>query len=140
MLGEIAFRDVHDLRGDDFTFQVPRFPDRGVFRYRQDPADTRQPLLRVDQLRQFVDRSTRFHHPIVTGNSRVQRARLDVARHLLSAHQQTLDFGVVNRRNVTSRAQRNFPARTRKEIEGGLLKAAFRDSQLQPAHRVFSCP
>ncbi len=111
MLGEVALGDVHDLGGDDFAFQVVRFPDRGVFQHSQDPADARQPLLGVDQLRQFVYCCTRFHDPVVTGDSRVQRAGLDVARHLLCAHQQTLDFGIVNRRNVASRAQRNLPAR-----------------------------
>ncbi len=140
MPGKIAFRDVHHLCRDDFSFQVARFPDRRVFRHSQDPAHAREPLLGVNQLRQFIDFRARFHHPIVAGDPGIQGAGLDVARHLLRAHQQTLDFGVVNRRNITSRAQRDLPAGTRKKIECRVLQAPFRDSQFQPAHRDFSFP
>ena len=134
VLGEVVFRNVHDFGGDNFSIQVSRFLNGGVFRDRQDPADACQPLLCVDQLRQFVHGRTSFHHPVVTGDPRVQHARLDVTRHLLRAHQETLDFRVVNRWNVTSRAQRDLPASTRKKIERRVLQAAFGDSQLQPTH------
>ncbi len=131
---------MYDFGGDNFSFQVPWLPNRGVLGHGQDPADTRQPLLGVNQLRQFVDLRAGFHHPVVTRNPRVQRAGFDVTRHLLRAHQQTLDFGVVNRRDVTSRAQRDLPTGPRKKIERRVLQAAFGDSQLQAAHRVFSDP
>ncbi len=121
VLGEIVFCNMHDFGRDNFSFQVARFPNRRVFRHSQDPAHARQPLFCVNQLRQFFYRRASFHHPVVTGDSRVQRAGLNVTRHLLRAHQQTLDFSVVNRRNVTSRAQRDLPAGTRKKVERRVL-------------------
>ena len=51
--------------------------------------------------------------------------------YFLRADQQTLDFRVVNRRNVASRTQRDLPAGTRKKIERRVLQAAFGDAQLQ---------
>ena len=140
MFGKIVLRNVHDFRGDDFTFQVAWMANRGVLRHREDPAHARKTLFGVNQLRKFFHGRARLHHPVVSRDSRVQGAGFDVARHFLCAHHQTFDFRVVNGRDVTARTQCDFPAGARKKIKGRVLKAAFRNPQLQSAHRDFSLP
>ena len=140
VLGEVILRNLYDFRGDHFAFQVAWLADCAVLRHGQDPAHARKTLLGINQFRKFFYICARLHHPIVPRDSRVQGAGFDVARHFLCAHHQTFDFRVVNGRDVTARTQCDFPAGARKKIKGRVLKAAFRNPQLQSAHRDFSLP
>jgi hypothetical protein len=137
---QIFFGDLHDFGGNHFAFQVPWFSNLRVFRRSQHPAHARQPLLRINQFRQLLDIRFRLHYPIVSRDSSVQCACFHVARHFLRAHHQAFNLWIIYSWHVTARAQRDFPARVRKQIQCRFLQASFWDSQLQQTHRLFSDP
>ncbi len=69
--------------------------------------------------------------PILTGQAGIENAVADVTRHFLSANQHALDLGIVDRREVRSRAHVDVEAGTCEELNRRVLKRAFGNSQLE---------
>ena len=125
MAGQIFLGDAYDFGGDHFAGQVLCVAHGRIFGHREHPAYAGKPLLGVHQLRQFFYGGIGLHYPIVTGDAGVECAGLDVAGHFLGAHQQALDFGVIDRRYIAARTDRDLPPSARKQVYRGVLKAAF---------------
>ena len=70
-----------------------------------------------------------LQHPIDASQTRIERAMLDVASHLLSANQHALDLRIIGRCKIGTRADVNLQASTRQHGQRGLLQAAFGDAQ-----------
>ena len=67
------------------------------------PARRAEARLRVDQLLRHHDVGVVLEHPVAAGDAGVERAALDVARHLLRAHQQAAERRVVDAGEVAAR-------------------------------------
>ncbi len=75
-----------------------------------------------------------FQNPILAGQSGVEDAVLNVARHLLRADQHALDFLIIDGGKIRTRADTDFIARATKKLQRGFLQASFGQSQLQQIH------
>ena len=89
---------------------------------------------RVGRRLAFEYTSSSRHHdvgvvledPVAAGDAGVERAALDVARHLLRAHQQAAERRVVDRWGSScATAGRDLPAGAAEELDGGGLEAAL---------------
>src|SRR5262249_54294010 len=79
------------------------------------PAGGAEARLRVDQLLRHDHVRGSLEHPVAAGDAGIQRAALDVAGHLLRAHEETAEARIVDRREVAARVRRDLPARAAKE-------------------------
>ena len=87
------------------------FANRRIFGHGEHPAHAREPLLRVDEFSKFFHIRAGFDDPIVAGDARVERAGFDIASHFLRAHEQALDFSIVDGGNIAARARARFSSR-----------------------------
>src|SRR5262249_4450717 len=78
--------------------------------------------------------------PVEAREPGVEHAVRDVPRHLLRADQHALDFGIVDRREVRSRARVDGVAGARKQLHRRVLQRAFRDAESEFHIRVHPCP
>src|SRR5881628_2286826 len=83
---------------------------------------------------QRVGRRLVFEYPVAAGDAGIERAARDVARHLLRAHEETAEPGVVDRREVAARVGLDLPARAAEELDGRLLEAPLGDAELEDVH------
>ena len=118
-------RDPHQFRGDNFPLQVFYALERGFFRDGEHPAHLAEGLLGVNQVSHFDDVGFVFQDPILAGQSGIQDAILDVARHFLRADQHALDFVIVDGGKIGARADIDFVARAAKKLQRGFLQASF---------------
>ena len=109
---------------------------RRVFGNGENPADAREALLGVNEFGELLDIRASFDDPVMAGDAGVERARFDVAGHFLGADEKAFDFGVVDGRDVAARVDTDFPSGAAEEIDGGVLQAAFRNAELEAAHRL----
>src|SRR5262249_36960564 len=81
-----------------------------------------------------------FQDPVVAGQAAVERAVLDVARHLLGADERTLDLRVVDGRVVAAAGVGDLVAGLAEQLRRRLLQAARGDAHLQDrlAHRPYA--
>src|SRR5262249_54438310 len=65
-----------------------------------------------------------FEDPVATGDARVERATLDVACHLLRAHEEAANGGGVDAGEIAARTGRDLPAPAAEKPHGGGPQAA----------------
>jgi hypothetical protein len=70
-------------------------------------------------------------NPVAAGESGVQHAVFDVARHFLRADHHAFDFGIVNGRKIRSRAGGDVETRAAKQIDGRVFQAALGNAELE---------
>src|SRR5262249_19157445 len=75
-----------------------------------------------------------LEHPVAPRDPRVERAALDVARHLLRTDQEAAEPGVVDGREVAARVGRDLPPRAAEELDRRRLEAPLRDAELEDVH------
>ena len=97
----------------------------------QHPAHLAETLLGIDQVGHGDHVGFVLDHPVVTGQTGVENAVLDVARHLLRADQHALDFGVVDGREVTPARDLDVESGAPEQIDRRVLETAFRNAQLE---------
>jgi hypothetical protein len=131
--GQPAARQVDHLRGDPLAFQVADRLHRRVVGHGQHPADRPLADLAEDQLRQLDDLRIVLQHPVVAGQAAVERAVLDVARHLLGADQRAVDVRVVDGRVVAAAGVGDLVAGLAEQLAGRLLQTARRDAKFEDA-------
>ena len=74
MARKILLGDAYYLRRDNLSLEVAGLPDRRILRHRQHPLHTREPLLRIQKLGQLDHVGVSLDHPVVAGDSRIERA------------------------------------------------------------------
>ena len=99
VLRQPAPRQADDLGGDALALQILDALHRRVVRHGQHPAHRPAADLAEDQLGHFLHVGVVFQNPVVAGQAAVERAVLDVARHLLGADERTLNFRIVDGRD-----------------------------------------
>src|SRR5207244_13505768 len=111
----------------------PRHPRVGADD--QHPAGGAEARLGVDELVRDDDVRVVLEDPVAAGDARVERAALDVAGHLLRAHEETAEARVVDGGEVAARVGVDLPARAAEELDRRGLEAATRDAEPEDAHQ-----
>ena len=131
VLLKVTFGEFDDFGGDAFSLQILHRFDRRIFRHGQHPSHLAETLLGVDQIGHGDDVRIVLNHPVVSRQSGVEDAVLDIARHLLGADQHALDLGVVDRRKVRARVHVDVEPGAGEELNGGVLQRPLGDAELE---------
>ena len=85
----------------------------------------------------FDDLGVVLQDPVVAGQAAVERAVLDVARHLLGPDQRAVDFRIVDGRIVAAAGEGDLVAGLAEQFAGRLLQAAGGNAEFEDAGRSF---
>jgi hypothetical protein len=102
------------------------------------PADFAETLLGVDEIGNGLDVGFVLFDPIAAGETGVEDAVLDVARHFLGADEHALEIGIVDGREIAARAGADVEAGAAEEIDGGVFETAFGDAEFELHRSHFS--
>ena len=128
---EPAAGGLDELGGDALAGEVLGGLHGRGFRHAEDPAGLLGGGAAVDQLADLDDVGVVLLDPVLAGEAAVEEAILDVAGHFLGADEATVEGGVVERGAVGAAALGHGEPGPGEQLEGGLLEAAFGQSEHQ---------
>ena len=126
---KVALGHFDEFRSDDLAFEIFGLLEAAGFRHGEYPADLAPALLGIGQRGHAGDVEAALDYPIDAGESGIEHAVIDVARHLLRANEHALDVDVVDRRKVGAAVGVDVPSCALEERDGRILQAAFGNSE-----------
>src|SRR5262249_31082952 len=109
----------------------------------KNPADFAEALFRVDEIGHALEHARPavaelvLLNPVLAGETRIEDAVREVARHLLRADQHAVDFRIVDRREVRARADVDVEAGAGEQLHRRVLERPFGNPELE-FHRASS--
>ena len=98
------------------------------------PAHFTATLLGIDQIGDSFHFEPALKHPVAAGQTGIQKAMFDVARHLLRANEHALDLGIVDRWKVRAAVDIDVVTGAAEERDRGVLQTTFGNTETNLTH------
>ena len=135
MLLQVAFGGGHQFGGDDLAAQVVHGTEGRGLGHGQHPAHFAETLLGVDQVGDGDHIGLVLVDPVAPGETGIENAVFDVARHFLRTDEHALDLRIVDAGEIGAAGGGDLESGAAEEIDGGVFQAAFGNAEFE-LHRL----
>ena len=129
LIGKVTFADLDQFCGNDFAFEVFGLLKAARLGHGQYPAHFAPALLGISERGDAGHVKPAFNYPVDAGESRIEDAMIDIARHLLRANQHAFDLAIVDGWEIRPAIGVDVPARALEESDCRILKAALGNAE-----------